>query len=120
MLLHHLGQIHREISDQSSDTTIRQQYVGAVDMMTALFRPVSKPILQMALGGGRSCAMVIDGQTLNWALMPELENFFLALAQWCQSVVCCRATPLQKVEHEHVTMMSLFIVHRYAFSVGIS
>ncbi|KAL8581296.1 hypothetical protein ACOMHN_028322 [Nucella lapillus] len=41
-------------------------------------------------------AMVIDGQTLNWAMAPETDKIFLMLTQRCQSVVCCRATPLQK------------------------
>ncbi|XP_059146032.1 phospholipid-transporting ATPase VB-like [Physella acuta] len=41
-------------------------------------------------------ALVIDGPTLNHATSPELEKRFLKICMNCQSVVCCRATPIQK------------------------
>ncbi|XP_055894088.1 phospholipid-transporting ATPase VB-like [Biomphalaria glabrata] len=41
-------------------------------------------------------ALVIDGPTLNFATNPELEKRFLKICMNCQSVVCCRATPIQK------------------------
>ncbi|NXF91448.1 AT10A ATPase, partial [Eubucco bourcierii] len=40
--------------------------------------------------------LVIDGRTLAYALEPTLEDKFLSLAKRCRSVLCCRATPLQK------------------------
>ncbi|XP_008289590.1 phospholipid-transporting ATPase VD isoform X2 [Stegastes partitus] len=40
--------------------------------------------------------LVIDGQTLNWALQEELKSNFLELTCRCKAVICCRSTPLQK------------------------
>nr|XP_029132633.1 probable phospholipid-transporting ATPase VA [Labrus bergylta] len=40
--------------------------------------------------------LVIDGRTLAYALDKSLEDKFLAIAQSCRSVLCCRSTPLQK------------------------
>ncbi|XP_063746689.1 phospholipid-transporting ATPase VA [Eleginops maclovinus] len=40
--------------------------------------------------------LVIDGRTLAYALDRSLEDKFLAVAQSCRSVLCCRSTPLQK------------------------
>ncbi|KAM6122947.1 phospholipid-transporting ATPase VB [Phoenicopterus ruber ruber] len=40
--------------------------------------------------------LVIDGRTLNVVFQGGLEEKFLALTKHCRSVLCCRATPLQK------------------------
>ncbi|XP_075400488.1 phospholipid-transporting ATPase VD [Tenrec ecaudatus] len=42
--------------------------------------------------------LVITGKTLEFALQESLQRQFLELTAWCQAVVCCRATPLQKSE----------------------
>lgn len=41
--------------------------------------------------------LIIDGQTLQYALEYPLAMEFLLLAKSCQVVVCCRAAPVQKV-----------------------
>lgn len=41
--------------------------------------------------------LIIDGQTLQYALEYPLALEFLLLAKSCQVVVCCRAAPVQKV-----------------------
>ncbi|KAJ2744268.1 phospholipid transporting ATPase [Coemansia sp. BCRC 34301] len=41
-------------------------------------------------------ALVIDGHSLKYALEPELAPLMLELAVRCQSVLCCRVSPLQK------------------------
>ncbi|PFH48817.1 hypothetical protein AMATHDRAFT_5455 [Amanita thiersii Skay4041] len=43
-----------------------------------------------------SFAVVIDGDTLRHALMPELKPLFLNLGTQCETVVCCRVSPAQK------------------------
>ena len=43
-------------------------------------------------------AIVIDGKTLEFALEKDLQKKFVRLAKQCRSVLCCRATPLQKGE----------------------
>uniref|UniRef100_A0A8D3APR0 Phospholipid-transporting ATPase n=1 Tax=Scophthalmus maximus TaxID=52904 RepID=A0A8D3APR0_SCOMX len=40
--------------------------------------------------------LVINGQTLDWALQEELKSDFLELSRRCKAVICCRSTPLQK------------------------
>ncbi len=42
-------------------------------------------------------ALVVDGATLNFAFKPSCKDLFVAIAKECYSVVCCRATPFQKV-----------------------
>uniref|UniRef100_A0A913I3D3 Phospholipid-transporting ATPase n=1 Tax=Strongyloides stercoralis TaxID=6248 RepID=A0A913I3D3_STRER len=43
-------------------------------------------------------ALVINGDSLTHALSPKLEKFFLDISCECQSVICCRVTPLQKAQ----------------------
>ncbi|XP_073505620.1 phospholipid-transporting ATPase VB isoform X2 [Phyllobates terribilis] len=40
--------------------------------------------------------LVIDGRTLSVVFQGGLETKFLELTKYCRSVLCCRATPLQK------------------------
>eukprot|EP01116_Phalansterium_solitarium_P015668 TRINITY_DN3482_c0_g1_i4.p1 TRINITY_DN3482_c0_g1~~TRINITY_DN3482_c0_g1_i4.p1 ORF type:complete len:1118 (-),score=428.30 TRINITY_DN3482_c0_g1_i4:1315-4668(-) len=43
-----------------------------------------------------SLALVIDGETLGYALDDTVKHDLLALATKCKSVICCRVSPLQK------------------------
>lgn len=43
-------------------------------------------------------ALVVDGQTLKFALSCDLKADFLQLCLQCAAVVCCRVTPSQKAE----------------------
>ena len=47
-------------------------------------------------GAQAAFAVVIDGDTLRYALSPELKSLFLTLATQCETVVCCRVSPAQK------------------------
>lgn len=47
-------------------------------------------------GAQAAFAVVIDGETLGYALRPELKAMFLNLATQCETVVCCRVSPAQK------------------------
>ncbi|XP_056248772.1 probable phospholipid-transporting ATPase VD isoform X1 [Seriola aureovittata] len=47
-------------------------------------------------GSVGSFILVIDGQTLDWALQEEQQSLFLQLSCRCKAVICCRSTPLQK------------------------
>uniref|UniRef100_H0XQE0 Phospholipid-transporting ATPase n=2 Tax=Otolemur garnettii TaxID=30611 RepID=H0XQE0_OTOGA len=58
--------------------------------------------------------LIITGKTLEFALQENLQRQFLELTSWCQAVVCCRATPLQKSEvvklvRSHLRVMTLAI-----------
>jgi len=41
-------------------------------------------------------ALIIDGITLSFTLEKPLASTFIEIAKRCESVICCRATPLQK------------------------
>lgn len=41
-------------------------------------------------------AIVVNGHSLVHALQPNMELLFLDVASNCNSVICCRVTPLQK------------------------
>jgi phospholipid-translocating ATPase len=41
-------------------------------------------------------ALIIDGETLKFALSDESRSLLLELGCRCKSVVCCRVSPLQK------------------------
>uniref|UniRef100_A0A7N8X5K4 Phospholipid-transporting ATPase n=1 Tax=Mastacembelus armatus TaxID=205130 RepID=A0A7N8X5K4_9TELE len=43
-----------------------------------------------------SFVLVIDGQTVEWALQEELNNDFIELSCRCKAIICCRSTPRQK------------------------
>lgn len=43
-------------------------------------------------------ALVIDGKCLMYALDPTLRVMLLNLSLDCNSVVCCRVSPLQKAQ----------------------
>ncbi|KAH7907450.1 hypothetical protein BJ138DRAFT_1160138 [Hygrophoropsis aurantiaca] len=47
-------------------------------------------------GAQAAFAVVIDGDTLRYALLPELKTLFLNLGTQCETVVCCRVSPAQK------------------------
>lgn len=41
-------------------------------------------------------ALVIDGESLRYALQPSLKQLFLTLGTQCAAVICCRVSPSQK------------------------
>ncbi|KAL3900317.1 MAG: hypothetical protein SGCHY_001422 [Lobulomycetales sp.] len=45
-----------------------------------------------------SHALIIDGESLNFALDDQCRDFLLELACRCKSVICCRVSPLQKAK----------------------
>ncbi|KAF8528473.1 phospholipid-transporting ATPase 1 [Hysterangium stoloniferum] len=47
-------------------------------------------------GAQKAFAVVIDGDTLRYALEPDLKPLFLTLGTQCETVVCCRVSPAQK------------------------
>ncbi|XP_072567472.1 phospholipid-transporting ATPase IB isoform X3 [Paramormyrops kingsleyae] len=51
-----------------------------------------------SLGQENELALIIDGQTLKYALSFEVRQSFLDLALSCKAVICCRVSPLQKSE----------------------
>uniref|UniRef100_A0A4W6EVQ2 Phospholipid-transporting ATPase n=1 Tax=Lates calcarifer TaxID=8187 RepID=A0A4W6EVQ2_LATCA len=72
---------------------------GSKDACAAFLEELKLEV-QRDSGSGSSIAasfiLVIDGQTLSWALQEELKSSFLELSRKCKAVICCRSTPLQK------------------------
>ena len=64
-----------------------------------------------ATGGS---ALVINGQSLVYALKPAMEKEFLDLACMCKSVICCRVTPGQKK-----AVVDLVKKHKKAITLAI-
>lgn len=50
----------------------------------------------------KKLGLVINGDTLHFALEDEIKQDFLKLATKCKSVICCRVSPLQKVTISHL------------------
>ncbi|XP_064637910.1 phospholipid-transporting ATPase VD-like [Lineus longissimus] len=63
----------------------------------------------------RDYALVIDGVTLSFALEKSIEKEFLSLAEQCTSVLCCRATPLQKASVVELVKVNL---HMTTLAIG--
>ncbi|XP_026564725.1 phospholipid-transporting ATPase IB isoform X4 [Pseudonaja textilis] len=67
-----------------------------------------------SLGKENDIALIVDGQTLKYALSFEVRKSFLDLALSCKAVICCRVSPLQKSEivdmvKKHVNAITLAI-----------
>ena len=67
---------------------------------------VSGQISSSAFPAIQSLGLIIDGRTLMHALEEPLNVKFLDLARRCQVVLCCRATPYQKVSQLHCALFS--------------
>ncbi|KAJ3384903.1 hypothetical protein HDU92_003332 [Lobulomyces angularis] len=62
------------------------------DALTLFWSPDGTPIKR------ESHALIIDGDTLNFALDTECKDFLLELSCRCKAVICCRVSPKQKAQ----------------------
>ncbi|KAK4509260.1 uncharacterized protein ATC70_007610 [Mucor velutinosus] len=46
----------------------------------------------------QKCALVIDGESLKYALEPQCKQELLDLGTQCRAVICCRVSPMQKAK----------------------
>ncbi|KAG2228343.1 hypothetical protein INT45_011135 [Circinella minor] len=46
----------------------------------------------------QKCALVIDGESLKYALESPVKEELLALGTQCMAVICCRVSPMQKAK----------------------
>ncbi|WWC88623.1 uncharacterized protein L201_003536 [Kwoniella dendrophila CBS 6074] len=58
--------------------------------------PGSKKIVNPGMDVSATFAVVIDGESLRYALQPSLKGLFLSLGTQCSAVICCRVSPSQK------------------------
>ncbi|KAJ4836270.1 Phospholipid-transporting ATPase 10, partial [Turnera subulata] len=55
-----------------------------------------KALLGESRESGEALALIIDGNSLTYALQDDVKDMFLELAIGCASVICCRSSPKQK------------------------
>nr|pir protein H06H21.10 [imported] - Caenorhabditis elegans [Caenorhabditis elegans] len=73
----------------------------AISSARSMDRNIVTPDLksaEMAEHESGGVALVINGDSLAFALGPRLERTFLEVACMCNAVICCRVTPLQKAQ----------------------
>lgn len=87
-----------EIMIISADTFsgARAQIESGLDKISARRHSYGKEEKVSAAFGG--FAVVIDGDTLRFALDVTLKVLFLELTTQCETVVCCRVSPSQKAQ----------------------
>lgn len=82
--------LHKHLGRYASLQTASPRFCSGLDSMrTARTRRKPKPQEPVSL--------VIDGETLSYALREDVLEDFILLTKICHSVVCCRTSPLQKV-----------------------
>ncbi|KAI3516355.1 hypothetical protein L1887_15270 [Cichorium endivia] len=64
---------------------------------------------------GQKLSLLIDGKCLMYALDPSLRSTLLSLSLSCNSVVCCRVSPLQKAQ---VTRLVRKGANKITLSIG--
>ena len=85
------------IQADSLDGTQTKIEAGCNKIASVLGPPSLDPRNRGFVPGAQAAfAVVIDGETLGFALRPELKTLFLNLATQCETVVCCRVSPAQK------------------------
>lgn len=97
----YLSEIQGSLTDEYSDTTVTER---------------RRSHRNTSAGSARTRGLVVDGKTLTFILdrRSNLTAPFLELTTFCTSVLCCRATPLQKayivkVVKEELKMRTLAI-----------
>ena len=85
------------LSAESIDGARMQIEAGLNKIASILGPPTWDPRKRGFLPNAKaSFAVVIDGETLRYALDPSLKELFLNLGTQCETVVCCRVSPAQK------------------------
>ncbi|CAL8271100.1 unnamed protein product [Merluccius merluccius] len=88
--------------------------VGGRDVGEGLSRPSDGENVASSNSAAGDFILIMDGQTLEWALKDELKGGFLELSRQCKAVICCRSTPLQKSQvvqlvRNHLNVLTLAI-----------
>ncbi|XP_076273548.1 phospholipid-transporting ATPase VD isoform X2 [Rhynchophorus ferrugineus] len=107
----YLADIERQLSDSDDNPT---DVYGINTVPSSSGSSARSPYMRPSNQNGR--ALVVDGKTLTYILdrRSNLTKPFLRLTTYCNSVLCCRATPLQKayivkVVKEELKMRTLAI-----------
>lgn len=75
-------------STETKEITLKQ----IQDALGMFWDPLGKPKRD------NSFALIIDGESLKFALEKPCKDLLLELACRCNAVLCCRVSPLQKAQ----------------------
>lgn len=84
---------------------------GARTQIEAGLDKMAKATLDPKIAPKAGFALVIDGETLRFALDPALKPLFLDLTTQCSAVVCCRVSPSQKALTVKLVSMGVDLSH---------
>ncbi|ODO05178.1 phospholipid-translocating ATPase [Cryptococcus wingfieldii CBS 7118] len=88
------------ISADSEDGARQQIEAGLNKIASIVGPPPTAPggsrITRPGMNIAAEFAVVIDGESLRYALQPSLKSLFLSLGTQCAAVICCRVSPSQK------------------------
>jgi len=88
------------IISADSEEGARAQIEAGLQKMASVLGPLlpstGNKIARSLNDGGATFALVIDGDSLRYALQPSLKGLFLSLGTQCAAVICCRVSPSQK------------------------
>ncbi|KZT60583.1 phospholipid-translocating P-type ATPase [Calocera cornea HHB12733] len=84
------------IISADSASEARNQIEGGLNKIASMTRAARTEKRISDSTSATGFAVVIDGDTLRYALSEELKPLFLTLGTQCDTVVCCRVSPAQK------------------------
>ncbi|EJT98292.1 phospholipid-translocating P-type ATPase [Dacryopinax primogenitus] len=84
------------IISADSASEARNQIEGGLNKIASIIHSKRTEKRSSDSSGPSGFAVVIDGDTLRFALSEELKPLFLTLGTQCDTVVCCRVSPAQK------------------------
>ncbi|WWD18544.1 hypothetical protein CI109_102997 [Kwoniella shandongensis] len=88
------------IISADSEDGARAQIEAGLNKIASIVGPppttAGGKIVNPGMNTGATFAVVIDGDSLRFALQPSLKGLFLSLGTQCAAVICCRVSPSQK------------------------
>lgn len=88
------------IISADSEDGARQQIEAGLNKIASVVGPPPTTsggrIMTAGMNPAVKFAVVIDGESLRYALEPSLKSLFLSLGTQCAAVICCRVSPSQK------------------------
>ena len=87
------------IISADSEEGARAQIEAGLNRMASVLGPPVVGVRRLSRQMPRPAvefAVVIDGDSLRYALQPALKRLFLSLGTQCAAVICCRVSPSQK------------------------
>jgi len=84
------------IISTDSEEGARAQIESGLKKVASVLGPPEQKQKPFVTPHGPTFAVVIDGESLRYALSDSLKPLFLQLGTQCSAVICCRVSPAQK------------------------